>query len=60
MKTALRPILWALPVAVCKLSAATLYVSNGSVNPSPPYATWTTAATNIQDAVDAAVAGDAA
>ena len=40
-------------------SAATLYVSLDSPSPSPPYASWATAATNIQDAVDAAAAGDA-
>jgi len=40
------------------LSAATLHVSLDSPNPSPPFATWATAATNIQQAVDAASAGD--
>ena len=48
----------ALLLAVSNLSAATLYVSLGSTNPTPPYATWATAATNIQNAVDAAGAGD--
>jgi hypothetical protein len=40
------------------LSAATLYVSLDSPNPTPPYTNWTNAAHVIQDAVDAAKAGD--
>jgi PKD repeat protein len=40
------------------LSAATLYVSLDSPNPSPPFATWAMAATNIQHAVDVASSGD--
>jgi hypothetical protein len=47
-----------LLLAVSNLSAATLYVSLGSTNPAPPYTNWATAATTIQDAVDAAAAGD--
>ena len=34
------------------------YVDENSTNATPPFTNWTTAATNIQDAVDAAVVGD--
>ncbi len=39
-------------------SAATLYVWQNSPGFAPPYATWASAATNIQDAIDAATVGD--
>lgn len=39
-------------------SAATRYVWQDSPSPGPPYTNWTTAAHVIQDAVDAALAGD--
>src|SRR5262245_25638484 len=48
----------ALGLAALNLSAATLYVSLESTKATPPYASWASAATNIQDAVDAAKAGD--
>lgn len=39
-------------------SAATRYVWQDSPSPAPPYTSWATAATNTQDAVDAAAPGD--
>lgn len=47
-----------LLLAVSNLSAATHYVALESINPRPPYSTWATAATNIQDAVNVAATND--
>src|ERR1035438_1636808 len=58
MKHSLHLAVITLLLAASKLSAATLYVSLGSTNPTTPYTNWATAATSIQDAVDAAAAGD--
>src|ERR1700704_4740160 len=46
-------------ILLLKASAATThYVDLSSQNPAYPYANWAMAATNIQDAIDAAVDGD--
>ena len=45
-------------LTVTRRSATTLYVRADSPSSSPPYASWNTAAHDIQSAVDAAVDGD--
>src|SRR4051812_7546202 len=40
------------------IAQGTLYVSQTSTNPAPPYSTWDTAAHTIQEAVDSAAHGD--
>src|SRR5438477_3213262 len=48
-----------VPLAlVSPISAATFYVDVNSLNATPPFTNWATAATNIQDAVDVALGDD--
>jgi len=58
MNYPIRLTVCALVLSVSRLSAATHYVSLGSGHPKPPYTNWLTAATSIQDAVDASKARD--
>jgi len=51
-------LLGAACCAALTVSAATRYVDLNNTAPAAPFTNWTSAATNIQDAVDAAMAGD--
>jgi hypothetical protein len=50
--------LWVAAMNAAQAASRTLHVSPTSLAPAPPYTNWATAAHTIQDAVDAAQAGD--
>ncbi len=54
----LRPLASLCLFVALSAPAAVLYVDLNSTNPVSPFSTWATAATNIQDAVDATTNGD--
>jgi len=58
LRTSLRLSGAVLALASLHLCAATLYVDLKCASPAWPFATWATAATTIQEAVDVAAAGD--
>jgi len=59
MPNKLGPLTAAFLVALTTTATATIrYVDLTCTNATPPFTNWITAATNIQDAVDAATAGD--
>jgi hypothetical protein len=52
------PLLTVCIFLAIRAGATTFYVDVSNAVPAPPFSTWSTAATNIQDAIDAATDGD--
>ncbi len=52
------PVVTVIVLLAANVTAATLFVDLNCTNPVSPYTNWVTAATNIQDAIDATSDGD--
>jgi hypothetical protein len=58
MKLCFLPMVFILAFSTMNISATVRYVDVNGANPLTPYTSWATAATNIQDAINEAEAGD--